>query len=164
MKIALLGVGNILLKDEGVGVRVIQQLERTYSFPPGITLIDGGTAGPHLLDVFSDYDDIIIIDAVKGGEKPGTVYRFGLDHISSDATTRLSIHEMGVLEVLHQARWLGKEPCVTFIGIEPQDISPWGMELSPVIEHKIPEVIEVILKELSQRTLEGYIEKRDQSV
>lgn len=161
MKIAIVGVGNILLKDEGVGVRVVQQLENTYSFPPGITLIDGGTAGPHLLDIFNDFDDIIIIDAVQGGEKPSTIYKFHLDHIASDTTTALSIHQMGVLEVLSQARLLGKEPHVTFIGIEPQDISPWGMELSPAIEQKIPEVIALVLRELSERNLKGYIEKRD---
>ena len=161
MKIAIVGVGNILLKDEGIGVRVVQQLESSYSFPPGIALIDGGTAGPHLLDLFSDYDDIIVIDAVKGGEKPGTIYKFRLDQISSDTTTNLSIHQMGVLEVLSEARLLGKEPQVTFIGIEPQEISAWGMELSPVIEQKIPEMISLILKELSQRTLTGCIEKRD---
>ena len=160
MKIAILGVGNILLKDEGIGVRVVQQLESGYSFPPNIALIDGGTAGPHLLDLFSDYDDIIIIDAVQGGEQPGTLYRFRPDQITSDSSMGLSIHQMGVMEVLSQARLLGKKPTVTIIGIEPQDISAWGMELSPVIEQKIPELIARVLEELSNRQLKGRIEKR----
>jgi hydrogenase maturation protease len=149
-KIAIVGVGNILLKDEGIGVRVVQQLQSTYSFPDAIALIDGGTAGPHLLDLFSSYDDIIIIDAVKGGEKPGTVYKFSLDQISTDTTLNLSIHQMGVLEIFSQARLLGKEPRVTFIGIEPLDITTWGMELTPLIREKIPELIELVLKELYQ--------------
>jgi hydrogenase maturation protease len=150
-KIAIVGVGNILLKDEGIGVRVVRQLESTYSFPHEIALIDGGTAGPHLLDLFSDYDDIIVIDAVQGGERPGTIYRFRLDQISSDTTMTLSIHQMGVLEIFSQARLLGKEPNVTFIGIEPQDITAWGMELTPLIREKIPALIELVLKELDQR-------------
>jgi hydrogenase maturation protease len=155
MKIAVVGVGNILLKDEGVGVRVVQQLENKHSFPSSIALIDGGTAGPHLLDIFNDFDDIIIIDAVKGGGEPGSIYKFRSDQISIDPPTSLSIHEMGVLEVINQARLMGKEPRVTFIGIEPQDSSPWGMELSPLIAEKIPEVIALVLNELSQRDMKA---------
>lgn len=149
-KIAIVGVGNILLKDEGIGVRVVQQLQRTYSFPKEIALVDGGTAGPHLLDLFSSYDDIIIIDAVKGGEKPGTVYKFCLDQISTNTTMNLSIHQTGVLEIFSQARLLGNKPHVTFIGIEPQDITAWSMELTPLIREKIPALIELVLKELGQ--------------
>lgn len=160
MKIAILGVGNTLLKDEGVGVRVVQELERSYSFPPEIDVIDGGTSGPHLLDLFSDYDDIIIIDVVKGGEKPGTIYRFSLDQISGETGMGLSIHQMGVFEVFSQARLLGKEPRVTVIGIEPLDMSGWGMELSPVIEQKIPRLIQLIIEELYTRQITGGIEKK----
>lgn len=161
MTIAIIGVGNILLKDEGIGVRVVQHLENTYVFPPGIALIDGGTAGPHLLDIFNHYDDCIIIDAVRGGGKPGTIYKFYSDQIASDPVTNLSIHQTGIAEVLSLARLLGKEPRVTFIGIEPHDISAWGMELSPAIEQKIPDVIALVLRELSERNIEGQIEERD---
>lgn len=151
MTIAILGVGNILLKDEGIGVRVVRELESEYTFPPDITLIDGGTDGPHLTSLVADFDEIIVIDAVEGGEKPGTLYRFTLDQISFDIPTHLSIHEMGVLEALKEVRLLGKKPKVTFIGVEPEDISPWGMDLSPVVEKKIPEIITLVLKELSER-------------
>ena len=151
MKIAIIGVGNILLKDEGTGVRVVRELENEYTFPPDIALIDGGTDGPHLTSLVADYDEIIVIDAVDGGEKPGTLYRFNLKDIAFDSPTHLSIHQMGVLEALDQVKLLGKEPEVTFIGVEPQDISPWGMDLSPVIEEKIPEIIALVLKELSER-------------
>ncbi len=150
-KISIVGVGNILLKDEGIGVRVVQQLESSYSFPHEIALIDGATAGPHLLDIFSDCDDIIVVDAVQGGEKPGTIYKFRLDQISSETTMNLSIHQMGVLEIFSQARLLGKEPHVTFIGIEPQDITTWSMELTPLIREKISALIELIFKELDQK-------------
>ena len=151
MKIAILGVGNILLKDEGIGVRVVRQLEHGYTFQPEIALIDGGTDGPHLTSLVAHFDEIIVIDAVEGGEKPGTLYRFTLDQISFDIPTHLSIHQMGVLESLNEVRLLGKEPEVTFIGIEPEDISPWGMDLSPVVEEKIPEIITLVFKELSER-------------
>ena len=155
MKIAILGVGNILLKDEGIGVRVVRQLENEYTFPAEVALIDGGTDGPHLTSLVADFDEIIVIDAVEGGEKPGTLYRFNLNDISFDIPTHLSIHEMGVLEALKEVKLLGKEPKVTFIGVEPEDISPWGMELSPVIEEKIPEIISLVLKELAERGIRG---------
>jgi hydrogenase maturation protease len=150
MKIAILGVGNILLKDEGVGVRVIKELENHYSFPFNIELIDGGTAGHHLINIVSDFDEIIVVDAVEGGEKPGTLYRFQLDQITFEIPTTFSLHQVGVLEVLSQLKLLNKAPRVTFIGIEPLDISPWGMVLSPLIEDKIPELMELVLKELEQ--------------
>ena len=155
MKTAILGVGNILLKDEGIGVRVVRQLENEYTFPPDIALIDGGTDGPHLTSLVADFDEIIVIDAVEGGENPGTLYRFALDQISFDVPTHLSIHQMGVLEALNEVKLLGKEPKVTFIGVEPEDISPWGMDLSPVVEEKIPEIITLVLKELSERGIHG---------
>ena len=155
MKIAILGVGNILLKDEGIGVRVVRQLESEYTFPPYISLVDGGTDGAHLTSLVADFDEIIVIDAVEGGEKPGTLYRFTLDQIAFDIPTHLSIHQMGVLEALNEVKLLGKEPKVTFIGVEPEDISPWGMDLSPVIEEKIPEIITLVLKELSERGING---------
>lgn len=151
MKIAIIGVGNILLKDEGTGVRVVRELENEYAFTPHVSLIDGGTDGPHLTSLVADFDEIIVIDAVEGGEKPGTLYKFNLNQISFDVPTHLSIHQMGVLEALNEVKLLGKEPKVTFIGVEPQDISPWGMDLSPVIEEKIPEIIALVLKELSER-------------
>jgi len=150
VKIALLGVGNILLKDEGVGVRVIQELMDNYTFPTDIQLIDGGTLGPHLLNLIKGFEEIIVIDAIQGGEEPGTLYKFLLDQIPFEVTTKLSTHQVGVLEVLSQVKLLGEQPRVTFIGIEPQDISPWGMESTPFVKDKIPALIEIIFSELEE--------------
>ena len=150
MKIAIVGVGNILLKDEGIGVKVVKELENEYTFPPDITLLDGGTAGHHLVNVVADFDVVIVIDAVQGGEPPGTVYRFTLDQIPFELNTHLSLHQVGVLEALNQVKLLGKNQKVIFVGIEPEDISPWGMELTPVIEEKKPELKKLVLEELEK--------------
>jgi len=150
MKIAIIGIGNILLKDEGVGVKVVQELMDDYSFPPNVQLIDGGTLGPHLLNHIKGFAEIIVIDAVQGGEEPGTLYKFLLDQIPLEVTAKLSTHQMGVLEVFNQAKLLGERPKVTIVGIEPEDISPWGMELSPIIKEKIPALIDMTLNELEQ--------------
>ena len=150
MKIAIVGVGNILLKDEGIGVKVVKELENEYTFPPDITLVDGGTAGHHLVNVVADFDVVIVIDAVQGGEPPGTVYRFTLDQIPFELNTHLSLHQVGVLEALNQVKLLGKKQKVIFVGIEPEDISPWGMELTPVVEEKKPELKKLVRKELEK--------------
>ena len=150
MKIAVVGVGNILLKDEGIGVKVVKELENKFSFPADITLIDGGTAGHHLVNMVVDFDVIIVVDAVQGGESPGTIYRFTMDQIPFEVTTHLSVHQVGVQEALRQVKLLGKQQKVVFIGVEPQDISPWGMELSPVIEEKTPKLITLVLEELEK--------------
>ena len=165
MKLALLGVGNILLKDEGIGVRVVQELEKQYSFPPCVKLIDGGTAGHHLINIVADFDVLIVIDAVQGGETPGTIYRFSLDDIAFDINTHFSIHQVDVLEALSQVKLVKTDQKVTFIGIEPQDISPWGMELSPVIAEKIPKLITLVLEELEEWGINrsSVISKRNQT-
>jgi len=155
MKIALLGVGNILLKDEGIGVKIIQELMDNYSFPPEVQLIDGGTSGPHLLNLIENFEELIVVDAVQGGEEPGTLYKFPLDQIPSEISTKISIHQTGIVEVLSHTKLLGKEPKVTFIGIEPQDISPWGMELSPFIKDKIPALIDMVFVELQIRGIKN---------
>lgn len=150
MKVAIVGVGNILLKDEGIGVKVVKELENEFSFPSDVALIDGGTAGHHLINMISDFDVLIVVDAVQGGEPPGTIYKFAFDQIPFEVNTHLSVHQVGVLEALNQVKLLGKEQKITFIGIEPQDISPWGMELTPVIADKIPKLITLVLEELKE--------------
>ena len=150
MKIALLGVGNILLKDEGIGVKVVKELEKQFSFPSNVALIDGGTAGHHLVNIVADFDTIIVIDAVQGGESPGTIYRFCLEQIPFEVNTHLSVHQVGVLEALNQVKLLGKKQKVIFVGIEPEDISPWGMALTPVVEEKKPELKKIVLEELEK--------------
>ena len=150
MKIAVVGVGNILLKDEGIGVKVVKELESKFSFPANVTLIDGGTAGHHLVNMLAGFDLIIVIDAVQGGEKPGTIFRFTLDQIPFELNTHLSVHQVSVLEALNQVTLLGENQKVIFVGIEPEDISPWGMELTPVIEEKKPELKKLVLEELEK--------------
>jgi hydrogenase maturation protease len=151
MKVAVLGIGNILLKDEGIGVKVVQTIMNNYSFPPNVQVIDGGTLGPCLLHYIQGFDEIIVIDAVQGGQAPGTLYRFTSEQGFLEMSGKLSSHQMGIAEVLSQIKLLGEAPVVTFIGVEPQDISPWGMELSPVVKGLVPSLITLVINELEQR-------------
>ena len=146
-RIAVIGVGNILMGDEGVGVRAVEELGR-LKLPEGVQLIDAGTAIHSLMGRLSEFDKLVIIDAVKGGRPPGTIYRLALDEIESDPSRILSLHDLGVLETLRIERLIGDVPEeVVIVGIEPERVEP-SLELSPVLRERLPELIRAVLEEL----------------
>lgn len=150
--ILVLGVGNILLSDEGVGVRVAEALQR-MELPEGVEVLDGGTASMALLDSLRDRDKVIIIDAVKGHHEPGTIYRFTPGDISVHREIITSLHQLGVLDALTHAEYLGHAPqSVIFYGIEPEEMD-WGLDLTPRVGAVIPRVIELVLTELKTSAL-----------
>jgi len=147
-KLTILGLGNILLKDEGVGVRVVWELEKK-NLPGNIELVDAGTSGLDILSFIENVDKLIIIDAVKTAKTPGTLYRLDFKSLSElSHSQKLSLHQLGILETLQIAKKIGKLPeKIIIIGIEPKEID-WGLELSPEIEKKIPDLIDLVLKEI----------------
>ena len=147
-KILILGIGNILLKDEGVGVKVIERLKRDYKFPSNIELIDGGTAGFGLIDLLDGVEHLIIVDAVQGNDEPGSIYRFKFEDMPSSISKKFSPHQIGILETLILIKMLGKIPDTTIIAIQPKDCSNWGTELTPEIEDKIPNIVNLVINEL----------------
>ncbi len=143
----VLGVGNILLSDEGVGVRIVEAM-KGRELSDNVELFDGGTASVDLLDSLANRDKVIIIDAVKGGNKPGTLYRFTPDDIAIQRQAFTSLHQVGLLETLTMAEYLNCTPReVIIFGIEPKKVS-WGLELSPEVTGVVPRVIELVLSEL----------------
>jgi hydrogenase maturation protease len=148
MRVMVLGVGNILLRDEGIGVRVIERLKASYAFPENVEIVDGGTAGLDLLPVVSGVDHLIIVDTVKTGEPPGAIFRFTPDDIEVKVPYKTSLHQIGMVEVFAIAEALGKKINGVIIGIQPEDMSDWGLELTPTIEAKVPELMAFVLKEL----------------
>jgi hydrogenase maturation protease len=145
-RIVIVGVGNLLMKDEGVGIHVIQELEKT-ALPEDVKLIDGGTS-PDLIAYTRAGDKMIIIDAAKAGGEPGAVYRFKPEDLTSERPELASAHQMGVVENLALMSFTGNKPKdVVIIGIEPAEIEP-GMELSAAIQQKMPKIIEVVIKEI----------------
>lgn len=147
--ILVLGVGNILLGDEGIGVRVIESLKECR-VPEGVELFDGGTASLELLSIFSDRRKLIIVDAIRGGQEPGAVYRFNFEDLTYQKDFATSLHQIGIIDSLNQAKILGCLPQeVVIIGIEPANIAP-GLKLSPEMVSIIPKVQELVLKELAE--------------
>jgi hydrogenase maturation protease len=150
-KVTVLGIGNLLLKDEGIGVHLVQKLAGVVD-DANVNIIDAGTFPDFLSLVDGNLDKLIIIDAVKAGDKPGTIYRFNSDDIDADATLPVSAHNVGVLDSLRTMALFNKQPKSTvIIGIEPGTID-FGLDLSPEIEDKLPEMMKLVLKEIAQTT------------
>ena len=135
------------MSDEGVGVRVVEAMEG-QGLPDDIELLDGGTASVDLLNSLVDREKVIVIDAVKGGNEPGALYRFAPDDITTYGWDNTSLHQVGLLETLMMARHLGCAPReVIIFGIEPKKVD-WGLELSPEVAAVVPRVTELVLIEL----------------
>jgi hydrogenase maturation protease len=146
-RIVIIGVGNLLMKDEGIGIHAIQALEK-LGLPKDIKIVDGGTS-PDLIAHTQAGEKMIIIDAAKAGGEPGTIYRFKPEDLAAERAALASAHEMGVVENLALMGITGSKPTeVIIIGVEPGEID-WGMELSPTLRDRIPKIIEVVLKEIS---------------
>ncbi len=145
-RIVVIGVGNLLLKDEGVGIHTLKALQE-IDLPPDVKLIDAGTA-PDLIAYTEAGDRLIIVDAARAGGEPGTVYRFHPDDLASQSERAISLHELGVAENLRLMALTGREPGeIIIIGVEPKEID-WGMELTPELQRKIPEIVKIVLKEI----------------
>ncbi len=149
-KTIVIGVGNLLLTDEGVGVHAIRELQKE-KIPPGVELIDGGVAGIGLIDLFQGAEKLILIDAAEMALPPGTAVRFTPEEIRSRADAeppRFSSHEVGLLEVLELVGALGQcPPEVVIIGIQPKEIA-WGTDLTPDVNASLPRVVSLVLEEI----------------
>ena len=145
-RVVIVGVGNLLMKDEGIGIHAVQALQE-IDLPPDVALIDGGTS-PDLIAYTKAGDKLIIIDAAKAGGEPGTIYRFRPEDLAEERGALTSAHEMGVVPNLKLMALLGNEPKETvIIGIEPAEID-WGTELSEGLRRKVPDIVRVVMKEM----------------
>lgn len=145
--ILVLGIGNILLRDEGIGVRVIEKMQ-AISLPEDVEVVDGGTSGADLLDVLADRHKVIVVDAVDADCRPGTVLRFGIDQLMQKDHPAISMHELGIAETIMMTKQLGCAPQeVIFFGIQPEKID-CGLELSKNLQPVVQQVVDLILIEL----------------
>ena len=152
-RIAVIGVGNILMGDEGLGVRAVEKLE-ARKVPLNVTLFDGGTFLHSLLGTLEGFDKAVIIDAVKGGSAPGAIYRFTLQELESKQTGEpgrmLSLHELVVPKALALEKLVSKLPEeIIFLGMEPEKIIP-SRELSETVSGKMDQLLDAVEKEFSE--------------
>jgi hydrogenase maturation protease len=154
MNILVLGVGNILLHDEGLGVRAIEELERAYAFAPEVELVDGGTCGLELLDNLKGRDLLVIIDAMKNGGPPGSVYRLADGEVPAHFNTRITPHQLGISDLLATLGLMDSLPGrLVLFGVEPGDLST-GLGLSESVEQALARVVVAVAAELAGYGLE----------
>lgn len=147
-RILLLGVGNILYTDEGVGVHAANYLEAEYVFSDNVTLMEGGTLGKLLMHALMDADTVVVMDAVLGGQAPGTVYRLEDEGMRKSLGFRDSQHQVDLVDTLISCDMAGHRPKAVVIGMEPADWKSMGMDLSPACRAAFPKFIGHVLEEL----------------
>ncbi len=135
MRTLIVGLGNVLLRDDGVGVHAVRELQK--SLPRRIVAVEVGTTVLDALHLFEWADRLIAIDAMQAGGAPGTIYSFGVDDVE-DGGVKPSLHEMGLIAALRFCR--GKRPAVSILAVEPESME-CGLELSPPVAAALPELI-----------------------
>lgn len=152
-KTVVLGIGNTLLSDEGIGVHVIEALEKTFLLPPEVEVIDGGTCAMEMLEQLENLDLLVVVDCVRSGLPPATHVVIKGDAVPVFFKTKLSPHQIGLSDVLASLEFTGKAPKATVIvGIEPASMA-LGMEPTPAVAARIPELVDLTVSELREHGL-----------
>ncbi len=138
-RVLVLGVGNVLMGDEGVGVHAVREIEHR-PLPPGVTVLDGGTGGFHLLSHLGDADAVLMIDATLDGLPAGTI-SVTTPRYASDFPRALSAHDIGLKDLVESAVLIGRLPAITLITISVDELQPMQMTLSPAVAAAVPEVV-----------------------
>ncbi|MGA1940813.1 HyaD/HybD family hydrogenase maturation endopeptidase [Arcobacter sp. YIC-310] len=144
----VVGVGNMLFKDEGVGIYASEFLKQNYEFDGYIEIIDGGTLGFKLMSYFQEYENVIILDTVSIEENAGEIYRIPSDVLLGMGNYRKTAHEVEIVEMLEIVSVLDSHAKVTILGIIPEDIISVGIGLTKTIENRFEEFILNAVKEI----------------
>ena len=149
MSILVLGVGNILLTDEGIGVRVVEAFEQRYLLPEGVDVLDGGTAGMELMEAMANRTHLIIVDAVVSRKsEPGALLILRDDEVPTLFNNKISPHQLGLSDVLSALRFTDEFPGrITLVGIIPQSLEP-HIGLTPVVQASLEPALEAVLTAL----------------
>ena len=153
-QVLILGVGNILLSDEGFGVRAVEYLQERYSWPEHVRLLDGGTLGLMLMREIQECGLLVVLDIVRGSEKPGTVYLLEGEDLRKSFSFRDSMHQTDLLDTLITCELADRRPQAVVIGLEPFDYKSLSVELTPEAQAVLPEFCRKVLAELARRGIE----------
>lgn len=144
----VLGLGNVLCSDDGVGVMAVSALARGFEWPPDVEVLDGGTLGLALLPYLEEAAALILVDAIRGDAAPGSFVRLEGADVAPAVEQRLSPHQVGVADLLDGARWLDSYPDrVVLLGLVPATIE-LGVGCSPAVQAAIPTLVERIVEEI----------------
>lgn len=147
-EITVLGIGNIIVQDEGFGVTVVEELQKEYDFPDNVQVIDGGTLGAELMYFIEGTKKLIVIDAINGGAEPGTFFRFADDEVQAYFQDKVSMHELGVQDVLAALQVTGKPvESVVIMGAQPYSLGA-GVGLTEPMASLVGKAKELVLQQL----------------
>lgn len=147
-KTLVLGVGNLLLSDDGVGIHTIQRLQAVHQLPEEVQVVDGGTCGLDLLQFLEGVERLIIIDAAEMGKPPGTVVRLEGEQVPAFLSLKTSPHEIGLPELLFTARLTNIYPAeVVVFGVQPASLDT-SLSLTPAVEMRVDELAEMVAVEI----------------
>ncbi|PLA74534.1 Ni/Fe hydrogenase [Hydrogenovibrio sp. SC-1] len=151
-KVAIIGVGNILFRDDGLGIYASQFLAENYDFSPGVDVIDGGTLGMNLLSYFQRYERVIVLDAlsVSDDSPPGTVYSMPASELQAMGACRQTAHEVEVLQTLEMGALVGGMAEIQIIAMVPEDIDSVAIGLTEAVENTLLHLIETGKEQLRQ--------------
>jgi hydrogenase maturation protease len=149
--ILVLGLGNILLQDEGVGVHAVNAIKERYTFSPDVEIVDGGTLGLDLLRFFEGREKVLIIDAVDFGKEHGHVGILEDDEIPSVLQAKLSVHHIGLSDILFALKLKGTmPPKIRLIGIQPELTDVLGLEMTGPVRSRLDEIVDLAIKTLRE--------------
>jgi len=149
-EIMVLGIGNVLFKDEGFGIHVMKRMEQMFEFPENVQLVDGGVLGVHLLGIISKPDHLIVIDIIRNGGQPGDMYRIEQKDIPDRIRAKNSVHQVDFLEALTLIQAMDHQPETVILGVEPEDMQTLSTGLTATAENKVGPIIELVLAELEK--------------
>ena len=148
-KIVVIGIGNLLLMDEGIGVHTINELEK-HDLPGSIEIYDGGTGGFKLIDLMQGAARVIFIDAVDTGKAPGSVTIFRAEEVHSIYNKKkYSLHDTDLMEIIKMAEMLGNPPMIEIVGIQPKTIN-YGTTLSKELAGSMSNIVNSVLKRIEE--------------
>ena len=156
MSTVLLGLGNVLMKDEKLGVHVVNTIKEQYDYASELEIIDGGTLGLDLLSIFEDCDKLIIVDAVNFGREPGYIGVLEDDQIPAVIFSKLSVHQIGLADLISVAKLKGIMPskiCVIGMQPAPDDFS-LGLEMSDSVNQNMDNLISIVIDKLKELQIE----------
>lgn len=151
-KVIVVGVGNILFMDEGVGIYAAKYIEQNYILPQNLEVIDGGTLGFQLMSYYQEYDKVIILDTVSISDDAGSIYNLPAQELLGLGSYRQTAHEVEVVEMLEICSMLDRMAEVSIIGIVPDDIQQVRIDLSDALKAKFNFFINEIIKEVQKET------------
>jgi len=155
-KIGILGIGNLIVGDEGFGVHAVRYLEENYEFPDSVLIRDGGTAGIYMSPFLEECDPVLVIDVVDIDAEPGSMHYYSNEDVKAGKiSTRMSPHQLGLLEILEICKLRDAAPeTLEFYCVVPKDLIT-STELSDVVAPRVKEICEIVLKRLAELGVEA---------